>query len=188
MNIEVMPRTEFEQLASDAAAKTGEAPRVLHLGSRLIYGQIDAGSRLFPSASQHVGLDFIAGPGVDVVADIHSLGEDSRLGMFDVVWSDAVLEHLERPWVAAAAMAKVTRIGGVGFHITHQSFPLHAVPNDYWRFSTEGLRVLFCQESGWETIRAAYCWPCAIVPFAGEPCPPAQTPCFVHAMVLARRM
>ena len=188
MEIQVTTRAEMEQLARREAFKVSCNPAVLHLGSRIVAGQPDAVRKFFPASMRFVGLDFIAGPGVDVVADIHKLGEDPLLMDFDVVWSDAVLEHLERPWVAAAAMAKVTRVGGVCFHVTHQTFPLHAVPSDYWRFSTEGLRVLFCPEVGWEVIRTAYCWPCVAMSVAGESPMPCNTPCFVHAMLLARRV
>lgn len=178
----------MEAEARAEAFKFACNPAVLHLGSRIVAGQPDAVRKFFPASTRFVGVDFIAGPGVDRVMDIHKLGEDPTLGDFGVIWSDAVLEHLERPWVAAAAMAKVTRLGGICFHITHQTFPLHAVPNDYWRFSTEGLRVLFCADTGWETLRAAYCWPCAVESVAGESPVPTQVPCFVHAMILARRV
>jgi SAM-dependent methyltransferase len=188
MNIQVTTRIEMEAEARAEAFKLSCNPAVLHLGSRIVAGQPDAVRKFFPASTRFVGLDFIAGPGVDVVADIHKLGDVEGLGKFDVLWSDAVLEHLERPWVAAKAMAAVTRRGGLCFHITHQTFPLHAVPNDYWRFSTEGLRVLFCVDTWWEVIRTAYCWPCAVMERPGEPAMPANAPCFVHAMILARRI
>ena len=47
------------------------------------------------------------------------------------------------------------RRGGLVFVQTHQTFPLHAHPHDYWRFSTEALRLIF-DDAGLETVDAAY--------------------------------
>jgi len=54
----------------------------------------------------------------------------------------------------AAAVNRALRPGGLTFHLTHQSWPLHEEPNDFWRFSDNAMRVLFGPETGFETVYA----------------------------------
>jgi SAM-dependent methyltransferase len=62
---------------------------------------------------------------------------------FDVVVSDQVLEHVEgSPFVALQESVRVTRPGGYVIHTTCFFNQVHCYPNDFWRFTPEGLRVL----------------------------------------------
>ena len=58
------------------------------------------------------------------------------------------------PWVVAIEINKLLEIGGVTFHVTHPAWPLHERPWDFWRFSDDGLRVLFSKVMGFEIIKA----------------------------------
>jgi len=182
----VTTREEMEMRALEIIAKDFPNPSVLHLGSKVIYAAGDSVRKLFPSASRFVGLDFMAGEGVDVVADIHKMNDAIGCAQFDVIWSDAVLEHIERPWQAAAEMALVLRPGGYCFHITHQTFPLHCYPQDFWRFSGDGLASLFSKAAGFEVLRKGHCWPIRLADSENAQRLPVYTPCFVHSMILAK--
>lgn len=111
---------------------------------------------LFPSVgrAQYTMIDILAGPDVDVVADLHSLPTEWT-SRFDAFISGAVFEHLERPWVAAKEVARVLAPGGVCYVATHQTFPLHGYPQDFWRFSTEALSLIF-RDAGLEVLAVAY--------------------------------
>lgn len=62
---------------------------------------------------------------------------------FDIVVSDQVLEHVEGdPQIAINEAFRVLKQGGVAVHTTCFINPIHAAPNDLWRFSCEGLRYL----------------------------------------------
>lgn len=110
----------------------------------------------------YVRLDIFEGPDVDVVGDLHALPADWS-NRFDCFIAHAVWEHLERPWIAAREVARVLAPGGVFLVVTHQTFPLHGYPNDYFRFSREALRLLF-EDGGLEVAGCDYRHRCMIVP------------------------
>jgi hypothetical protein len=66
-----------------------------------------------------------------------------------------VFEHLERPWIAAKEVARVLAPGGFCHVATHQTFPLHGYPRDYFRFSTDALALIFA-DAGLEVLAVGY--------------------------------
>jgi SAM-dependent methyltransferase len=66
-------------------------------------------------------------------------------GAFDVVYSNQVLEHVPRPWLAGEQLVRVLRPGGIGIHTSCAFNPRHGPPQfeDYWRFLPPGLAALF---------------------------------------------
>jgi hypothetical protein len=55
----------------------------------------------------------------------------------------SVLEHVMRPWLVAEQLARVCKDGGLLFVTAPWVFPVHKHPNDFWRFTLDGLGVLF---------------------------------------------
>lgn len=134
-----------------------EWTKVLHLGSR-------GGRAPLGMQSIVVGFDIQAGEGVDIVGDVHKASEYFKPNEFDAVYTTATFEHLRRPWIAARELAAVTRRGGWIYCQTHQSFPLHNYPGDYFRFSTEALREIFAPDAGWRVIACEYEHPAKVLP------------------------
>ena len=64
---------------------------------------------------------------------------------FDLVYSNQVLEHVPRPWLAGEQIVRVLRPGGIGIHTTCTFNPRHGPPafEDYYRFLPAGLAQLF---------------------------------------------
>jgi len=110
---------------------------VLNLGSGR--GTFD---KYIPPDLSFINLDVSLTERSDVVADGHFLPfRDSSL---DAVFSNAVLEHVERPWVVADEIWRVLKPGGsvlvnVPFlNVIHDT-------DDYYRYTDKGLRVLFAK-------------------------------------------
>lgn len=140
-----------------------DAPYVLEFGTKRADPDFPTHHRdWLPVIALHTKCDIEAGTDVDEVADAHdlSIGWD---GVYDGVIAVAVFEHLKRPWVAAVEMARTLRRGGLIFVSTHHSFPEHAYPSDYWRYSREALSLIF-EDAGLEVIATEYQYPCQIVP------------------------
>ena len=108
-----------------------------------------AGSRV----DGYVNLDLFLLPGVDVAGDVTRLPFASAV--FETVECDAVLEHVTDPVLAIREITRVTAPGGLIHLVTPFCHPFHAYPNDYRRFTIEGLRELArgleVVHEGWRT-------------------------------------
>ncbi len=159
--------------------------QVLELGTRRVAGDPSTVRRhLAHPESTYIASDFQQGLDVDVVADAHALSETFGCDHFDMILACSTFEHIQRPWIAAKEMAAVTKPGGWVFVQTHQTFPLHAHPHDYFRFSREALEMLF-QDAGMTILGSAYEFPAKIVT---ERIPGAEKfPAFLNVVVLCEK-
>ncbi|MDX9703309.1 MAG: methyltransferase domain-containing protein [Candidatus Auribacterota bacterium] len=67
---------------------------------------------------------------------------------FDFCVSDQILEHIEGdPFTAVKESVRVVKQGGIIVHTTCFVNRLHGDPKDFWRFSTDALRLL-CESGG----------------------------------------
>lgn len=146
--IAALPPPRFTRMRSTAIFDwmNEHAPgrRVLNLGSG-----VGAFDHLLSPAVKTVRLDIDPrAPRLDVVGDAHALPFVD--GSFDIVYSIAVLEHLRRPWVAAAEIERVLRPGG---HVVLELPFLNVIhdENDYYRFTDRGIRTLF-EDLGFDPV------------------------------------
>jgi hypothetical protein len=146
-----------------------------------------------PHAKQFLGIDIVSGLDVDIIADIHRLDTEpsiveaiskGRTEAPDVVISCSTFEHVDRPWLAAEAIGRTMKRDGLIFVQTHQSFPIHAYPNDMWRFTKESLSMIF-RDAGFTVIGCQYQFPCLI---ASRELPLlALQPAFLNVTLLGRK-
>jgi SAM-dependent methyltransferase len=163
--------------------------RVLQIGSRVPRGEDAVPPRhLF---ERLIGLDIHPGCNVDLVGDAHLLSQFLRARSVDGVLSTSVLEHIQAPWLVAAEMNRVLTMGGLVYHHVPGAWPGHAQPNDFWRFSSEALRVLFGPATGFEILEMHDSAQAAIIPspdwrrdFLDMP----TTPVTAMAEILARKV
>ncbi|MGY0792699.1 hypothetical protein ACW7BJ_25295 [Azospirillum argentinense] len=163
---------------------------VAEIGSRHVGEASENMRNYFTGAKRYVGIDIHAAPGVDVVGDAHALDRLVGQGGLDAVFSLSVIEHLACPWVLAAASNRALSMGGIVFHSAPQTYPLHETPNDFWRYSDEGLKVLFGPATGFEVIAAGMVNVMHMYPeerrgvFASVPINPG----YGNAFILARKV
>ena len=150
----------FSELANERAGRGG---LLLQIGARTPRGE-EVMPRRHLLQGRVIGLDIHPGLNVDVVGDAHGMSRFLRGGSVDAVLSASVLEHLQAPWLLAAEINRVLKPGGLVYHQVPGAWPAHAQPNDFWRISAEGLRVLFGPESGFEVLEARDSGPAAIIP------------------------
>jgi hypothetical protein len=137
-----------------------DAPSVLELGTkRSVSGRSTMHRDWVPHASEFLGTDIEAGTDVDIVADAHQLSEVVGDERFDVILSCSTFEHLRYPTLAAHQIMKALKVGGMLYVQTHQSFPLHGYPLDYFRFSQAALASLFGTTMGFEVVATNHDFP-----------------------------
>lgn len=126
---------------------------VLELGSRARSG-VSRRKRI-PARHRYLGLDLLPGENVDIVGDAHRLSELVEPHSVDAVFGISVFEHLAMPWKVALELNRVLRRGGRALFFTHQAWPLHDSPFDFWRFSKDTWMAIFNKSTGFKIVEAA---------------------------------
>jgi len=88
-----------------------------------------------------INLDIAPVPGVDIIASAERL--PFQESSCDYVSCLALLEHIEHPERAVAEIHRVLKSGGETQVVVPFCHPYHAYPDDYSRFSRDGLANLF---------------------------------------------
>jgi SAM-dependent methyltransferase len=120
-------------------AYQGKPKRVLEVGSK-DYGNTQD-FRLWDA--EHIGVDIQNGKGVDLVLDLSSTVGPLESATFDLVICCSVLEHCQNPWGMAGNITQLLKPGGHAYLAVPWIHRHHAFPDDYWRFSWSGVKVLF---------------------------------------------
>lgn len=135
--------------------------RVLEIGSRDRPGVHRR--PLIPSHLEYLGLDIMPGDNVDIVADVHELTKAVPAHSVEAVLGYSVFEHLLMPWKAAIEINHVLKVGGLLMLSTHQTWPVHEAPWDFWRYSDSAWHALFNKFTGFEVIETALGAPACVV-------------------------
>jgi len=118
----------------------------LEVGSK-DYGSTQDLRALFAPRGEYIGVDMQDGRGVDVVMDLTEGFEqvDRALGRrrFGTIFCLSVLEHCREPFRMAENLMRLLKPGGSICISAPFSWKIHPYPNDYWRFTPEGIRELF---------------------------------------------
>jgi SAM-dependent methyltransferase len=144
-----------------------DSGEILEIGSR---ARSAINFRSFvPTTLRYVGLDILKGPNVDIVGDAHELEKLFGRHRFVASFSWSVFEHLAMPWKVALELNRVLKPGGIVYNATHQTWPLHEEPWDFWRFSQHSWQAIFNAATGFELIEAACGEPARIHPIRSNP-------------------
>lgn len=125
---------------------------VCHVGS-LLHGKEDGSTENWRAGfakrglAPFVGIDLFAGPNVDLQADLCDPAIFERHpaleGFFDLVFCSALLEHVSELFDCAKVIRRLIKPGGHLYFAGPWVAGYHAYPDDYWRISFSGLKVLF---------------------------------------------
>ena len=96
--------------------------------------------RPFFPTMEYVGCDMREGTGVDRVLDLHNIDLPSESAGTVLIMD--TLEHVAYPVRALEEVSRILRTDGLVVMSSVMNFPIHEYPNDYWRFTPEGFRVL----------------------------------------------
>lgn len=75
---------------------------------------------------------------------------------FDVIYSNNVFEHFDRPWIAAEILLDLLKIGGICITIVPFSQRYHESPGDHFRYTHTGVGKLFDAAGPIKILEAGY--------------------------------
>jgi hypothetical protein len=126
-------------------AENFEGP-YLEVGSK-DYGSTQDLRSIFLSQGKYIGIDMREGKGVDLVLDLtHDFEEiDRKLKgeRFGTIFCLSVMEHCAQPFIMAKNITRLLRDQGKLCISAPFSWKFHGYPSDYWRFTPEGIKILF---------------------------------------------
>lgn len=104
--------------------------KILEIGAQNINGTLRDHS---PRNAEYVGLDFVAGDGVDVViTGLNDWGVPDD--HFNLVIASSVFEHDNAFWRTFVQMCRKVKPGGHVYISAPSNGSVHRYPKDYWRF------------------------------------------------------
>lgn len=138
------------KLFFDTYAGQFDSAQVIDIGAQDVTGTLKS---VCPPHCKYVGVDFVAGKGVDVVlTDPYKLpfADDS----IDIIVSSSCFEHAEFFWLLFMEMMRVLRPGGVCYINAPSNGLFHQYPVDCWRFYPDSGRALaaWAQRNGVDAI------------------------------------
>ncbi len=102
-------------------------------------GDMPYRSLLEPMVGKYLGVDLEMNPKAE-----HHIGFDSKTtlpdGYADIILSNQVLEHVDTPSGYLQEALRLLKPGGHMICTTHGYWFYHPTPNDYWRWTSAGLR------------------------------------------------
>lgn len=130
----------------------GRAPglSIVEIGAQDINGSLRA---LAPRGSHYTGIDFVAGPGVDLVLTdpyILPLPNES----VDLVLSSSCFEHVGMFWLTFLEILRVLKPGGLFYLNAPSNGDFHRYPVDCWRFYPDSGRALieWARRNGYRSV------------------------------------
>ncbi len=118
----------------------------LEVGSK-DYGSTQDLKSFFGPQDAYTRTDVQPGPGVDVVLDLTAPFEEIDAGLhgarFGTIFCLSVLEHCRRPFAMADNLTRLLPPGGRICLCVPFAWKFHGYPCDYWRFTHEGVKLLF---------------------------------------------
>jgi hypothetical protein len=118
----------------------------LEVGSK-DYGNTQDLRAVFEGQGEYIGADLESGQGVDVVLDFTKPFDeiDAKFAnrRFGTIFCLTVMEHCTRPFDMAENLTRLLAPGGKLCISVPFVYQFHAYPSDYWRFTHEGVKVLF---------------------------------------------
>ncbi len=112
--------------------------KIVEIGSQDVNGSL---RDVAPPGCEYVGVDFVAGKGVDVIlSDPYSLPFENDSA--DMVLSSSCFEHSEMFWVVYLETLRILKPKGLLYLNVPSNGAFHRYPVDCWRFYPDSGRAL----------------------------------------------
>ncbi len=134
-------RQSIKDLVSISATTLPFGGPIYEFGALQVPGQVGfADLRPYFRGQEYVGADMRAGPGVDVLLDLHDIELPPETAG-SILCLDT-LEHVEHPRRAMEELHRILKPEGIVVISSVMNFPIHDYPHDYWRFTPEAFKSI----------------------------------------------
>jgi SAM-dependent methyltransferase len=114
---------------------------VYEFGSFIVEGQEDIGNlRVYFPGKDYTGFDMTKGKGVDKIENLHHLTLEDESA--STILCFETFEHVKFPFKAIDEVHRVLKKDGVLLFAVPFAFPIHAYPDDYYRYTPSGVSAL----------------------------------------------
>jgi SAM-dependent methyltransferase len=154
------PALHFDDTTAVATRLIREQAKRVRRGTFL---EVGGGPRLsgkgLRGPLKYISLDLVDGPET-IVGDICSCPQVPD-ATFDVIYSTGVFEFVAEPWLAAGEIGRILKPGGLFVLNTCFAWRYHPGLNDgsqpdYWRYTHDGLRLIFEKYGQLQTLETGY--------------------------------
>lgn len=114
-------------------------------------GEMPYAALLKPHLQELYAVDLPGNPKATHFVDLDTNRTNIPENSVDIVWSVMVLEHVSEPEKYLAECKRILKPGGKLILCTHGHWMFHPDPIDYWRWTSQGLKVEV--ERGGFTVR-----------------------------------
>ena len=147
----------------DVGARDGALTYLLGMKENLVFDQVfyNKNRLAFDHRYLYYGMDLEPADDLKIIAgDIcnTSFADEHTpfCNFFDVIYSNNVFEHLERPWIAAENLNRFLKVGGILITIVPFSQRYHESPGDFFRYTHKGIESLFSGVGEYEVLKSGY--------------------------------
>jgi SAM-dependent methyltransferase len=147
----------------DVGARDGALTYLLGIRKDLVFDEQFYREQLaaFRAKYQYFGMDLLPADDAQVLsgdacAPDYLERNPAFLGKFDVIYSNNVFEHFQRPWIAAANLEKLLKPGGLMITIVPFAQRYHESPGDYFRYTHKGVESLFQSVGAFDVLESGY--------------------------------
>ena len=137
-------KTTSKQILNLMANFNLSGKNILELGYFPGSTNIDLKEHFQKRNANHFRSNLPGNDGIDFQWDLHEpFPPNKTINKFDYVICSSVMEHVAKPWLAAKNIEDILQDGGLLIWTTPWVWRIHGYPNDYWRFSPNGVKQLF---------------------------------------------
>ena len=127
-----------------------------HIGGKVL--DLGAGGAKYKGlilkrAEEYRACDAIKNESIDDICDVLNLKYPEE--HFDTIVSTQVIEHIPNPYRMVSQIRKVLKVGGKAILTAPFLVPMHSDPDDYFRFTKDGLSEIF-KQAGFEILESGH--------------------------------
>jgi SAM-dependent methyltransferase len=130
-----------QSIFAENVFKQNKFQNILEIGSKN-YGNTEPFRKIL-NYDKYIGVDLSEGDGVDLVVNLEDGLGPLENKKFDLIIMCSIIEHSKRPWNLAENICSIFSEHGVLYSAHPWVWRYHKYPDDYFRFSPQGIKEIF---------------------------------------------